>query len=288
MPLIFRPVEQFYIADELIILHFDNSYANIPVQQTINDRITMAKELSNILKPGMGVDLIFNLSSMSPIVKPSIIFDRNDQEIVVAQPKNRISSDYNYQTMHISSLIPDTVSGKNRKGYSCKILKLIDAYRLANNNTTRAILVKYEEPFIDMNIRAAFRFEPTATHSVMGKIIFKGEEFYSGTHFKVFNISVSGLGLLIPRKINKLRNPLLEIPKGSDLKIGLLLRSTEAEEEITTLESKIHTVRQNTNYNKINGFAGFSFHNLSQQNEEALNKFIHNAQLFEIRQSNRL
>lgn len=248
----------------------------------------MTKQNSSVLKPGIGVDLIFNLSSISPLVKPSIIFELNNNKVVVAQPQRKISTEHKFATMHISSLIPNELSIKTRQGYLCRIVKLIDDYKLANDNSTQALLLEYQEPLLEMNIRAAFRFQPNSTHSVIGKIVYKGKEFYSGVHFKVFDISISGIGFLIPKKIKKSINPLSDIAKNSSAKIGLLLRSTEDKEEIITIESEINVVRTNSEYNEISGFAGVSFQNLLQQSEESLNKFIHNAQLFEIRKSNRL
>lgn len=248
----------------------------------------MTKQISSILKPGIGVDLIFNLSSMSPLVKPSIIFEQDNNKIVVAQPQRKISSEYKFETMHISSLISNELSVKIRKGYLCRIIKLIDKYKLANDNRTQALLLELQEPLLEMNIRAAFRFKPNLTHNVIGKIVYEGKEFYSGVHFKVFDISISGIGFLIPKKIKKNRNPLLDISKNSPANVGLLLKSTEDKEEILTLESEIFIVRTNIEHNERSGFAGVSFQNLLQQSEEALNKFIHNAQLFEIRKNNRL
>ncbi len=245
----------------------------------------MNKQTSNILKPGIGVDLIFNLSSMSPLLKPSIIFERENQSITIAQPQSIITPNYKYETMHISSLISNELAGKNRKGYLCKITKHLDSYILSNGSVTKALLLEIQEPLIDLNIRAAFRFEPNLTHTVMGKIIYKGKEYYSGVHFKVFNISISGVGFILPKKIKKSRNPLLDIAKDSIAKMGLLLRSTEGAEEIITIESEILIVRTNSDYNKFSGFVGVSFRNLVQQSEEALNKFIHNAQVFEIRKN---
>lgn len=248
----------------------------------------MTEKALNILKPGIGVDLIFNLTSMSPVIKPSIIFENIKNKIIVAQPKNRISSEYTFETMHISTLLANEEPGRNRKGFSCKIIKLIDKYELANNNRTQALLLEYKEPLLDMNIRSAYRFEPNPTHNVIGKLFYKGKEFYSGVHFKILNISVSGIGFLIPKKIKKSRNPLLDIAKNSSAKIGLLLNNSEKKNDIVTIESEIIIVRTNTEHNQLSGFAGVSFQNLNQQSEEALNKFIHNAQLFEIRKNNRM
>lgn len=247
----------------------------------------MSEKTPSILKPGIGVDLIFNLSSMSPIVKPSIVFEQNNQQVIVAQPKIKITPDYRFDTMHISSLVSAELSGKNRKGYKCKIAKHIDKYQLANNNTTQALLLDLLPDLFDMNIRAAFRFEPNATHNVIGKLLYRGNEYFSDLHFKVFNISVSGIGLLIPKKIKKEINPLHEIAKNATARVGLILRSLEDKEEIVTIESEVFIVRTNRDYNEKSGFAGIKFQNLKQQNEESLNRFIHNAQLYEIRLNNR-
>lgn len=245
----------------------------------------MVKQAVNILKPGLGIDLVFNLSSMNPVVKPSIIFDCIKNQVIIAQTHRKISPDYKYNTVHISSLISNELSGKVRKGYPCKILEFIKEYKLANNNITQALLLEYSEPQLDMNIRSAFRFEPNLTHNVMGKLVHEGIDYYSGVHFKILNISISGIGLLIPKKIKKIRNPLLNISINSYAKIGLLLKSSE---NIVTIESEILTIRKNTEYNPMSGFAGFSFNKLSSESEESLNQFIHNAQLHEIRTINKM
>ena len=248
----------------------------------------MSKKSADILKPGMGVDLVFNLTSISPVVKSSIIFDCVDNKMIVAQPRIKITPDYNYDTMHVSSLISEALSEKKRKGYTCRILKEIKDYKLANGSATPALELEFTEPLLDLNIRAAFRFTPNTAYSVMGKLIYKGKEFYSGTHFKVFNISISGMGILIPKKINKIWNPLLNIKKNSPAKAGLLFKSSDETESISTMECDVLIVRANPDYNEMSGFVGMSFENLHYEDENTLNKFIHNGQLFEIRADNRL
>ena len=248
----------------------------------------MSKKSADILKPGMGVDLVFNLTSISPVVKSSIIFDCVDNKMIVAQPRIKITPDYKYDTMHVSSLITNADSEKQRKGYTCRIIREKKNYQLASGSVTQALEIEYTEPVVDMNIRSAFRFTPNNAYSVMGKLIYKGKEFYSGTHFKIFNISISGMGLLIPKKINKTRNPMLSINKRAIAKAGLLLKSSDETESIIAIECDVLIVRLNPDFNEMSGHAGILFKNLVPDNEEALNKFIHNGQLFEIRTDNRI
>lgn len=250
----------------------------------------MTTQKDIVLKPGLGVDLVFNLDTLSPISKSSIVFDQDEKlrQVTVAQPTPKISKDYKYDQMHLSTLVTKELSGKVRLGYKCKIIKLINKYQLANQGVADAILLEYQEPLVEINIRAAFRLYPNTSFDVMGKLFYHGKEFYSGIHFKIYNVSVSGIGLLIPKKIKKDRNPLLDIETNKTGKIGLLLKKTGKSDDIITIESDIKVVRSNSNFNAMSGFAGLTFAELLQKNETALNKFIHEAQLHEIRQTNRL
>jgi hypothetical protein len=249
----------------------------------------MAENNNLILKPGMGVDLVFNLNSLSPRSRPSIIFDFNTQkkQIIVAQPTQRISLDTTYDELHISSLIRGELSSKVRMGYTCRILDILNGYQLANHGKADALLIEYSEPLKEINIRAAYRFHPNDSFDVMGKLSYNREIYYSGQHFKIQNISINGLGLLIPKKVLKTRNPLLDIQTHSMAKIGIILKYGLTDEMIETLDCDLQVVRSNSDYNDRCGFAGCAMINLSTDYEEALNKFIHNAQLHEIRKINR-
>ena len=249
----------------------------------------MNKECDFLLKPGLGVDLVFNLDSLSPSSRSSIIYELNEplRQVTVAQPVHRISPDHSSHQMHISSLIRKELSDKIRVGYPCKIIDIIKGYDLANRGKTEALLLEYVPTLIDINIRSAFRLHPNASYDVLGKMVLNGEIFYSGRHFKFHDISITGIGMLIPKKIQKTRNPLLDLKPDSIAQIGILLKNSEKQDSVTTLECKIKTVRAHMDYNPLSGFAGFSFINLSQDAEETLSRFIHNAQLYNIRKINR-
>lgn len=241
------------------------------------------------LKPGMGVDLVFNLDSMSPISKSSIVFDCDEsrRQVVVAQPAQRIHKDYQFNQMHISSLVKKELSAKVRLGYSCRILDCINEYSLSNRGKSEALVIEYSPPAMEINIRAAFRFHPTSNFDVYGKLVINDDMYYSGRHFKFHDISITGIGILIPKKILKERNPLLDLKTNSHAKIGILLKTGGKEDSAATIECDIKVVRTNMEFNLLSGFAGCSMLGLAHEHEETLNRFIHNAQLHEIRKVNR-
>lgn len=249
----------------------------------------MAKDTHLILKPGMGVDLIFELNSISPRSKPSIIFDvmPKKKQIVIAQPTQRINPEMPIREMHISSLIRGEFSSKTRMGYKCRVVDAINGYQLANRSMADAIVIEYSEPALEINIRAAYRFHPNEQFDVMGKLSYNNEFYYSGRHFRFQNISINGVGLLIPKKFRQERNPLIDMQVDSVAKIGIILKYSLEEETIETLDCDLDVVRTNTNYNEKSGFAGCALKNLAVEHEEILNRFIHKAQVHEIRRQNR-
>lgn len=243
-----------------------------------------------ILKPGMGIDLVFDLDSLSPSSRPSIVFDSDNTKkwVVVAQPTHKLGADCKERQLHISSLIRGELSSKVRLGYRCKLLKILNGFKLANKGVADAILLEYIPPIIEINIRAAYRFHPNPSHDVMGKLIYNDEMYYSGRHFKFHNISLTGAGLLIPKKILKNRNPLVDIINDSKGKIGIVLKQSEDNDSIATIDCEFKVVRTNYEFNEKSVYAGCTLTNLKAEYEDTLNRFIHNAQLHEIRKLNRL
>ena len=249
----------------------------------------MTEKNDFILKPGIGVDLVFDLDSLSPSSRPSIVFDCDEKRrlVVVAQPSMRLNADKKRQ-MHISSLIRGELSSKVRLGYACRILKTIDNFKLANQGQADAILIEYSTPLVEINIRAAYRFHPNANYDVLGKLVYNDTIYYSGRHFKFHNISINGVGLLIPKKILKVRNTLIDIHPHSQGKIGIILKDSIEGDAINTIDCEFTVVRSNSDYNEKSAFAGCTLKKLKPEHEELLNKFIHKAQLHEIRKLNRL
>jgi hypothetical protein len=194
--------------------------------------------------------------------------------------------------MHITTLVNDENSNVQRIGYACDIIEGINKYELANNNSTPALKISYIPEKLELNIRNAYRFYPTQKYDVMGKILYNGVEFYSGTHFRIYNISISGIGISIPPKtMGKIKNeinPLRSIKSGDTAKIGLLLKRGKSKESIIAIDGVIRIVRATGGDSKSSGFAGVTFVKLNSQHEDVLNRFIHDAQMYEIRSINKL
>jgi c-di-GMP-binding flagellar brake protein YcgR len=80
----------------------------------------------------------------------------------------------------------------------------------------------------------------------------------------------------------------MDIQNNGSGKIGIILKNVEDGGTISTFDCDITVVRTHTDYNPLSAFAGCSLVNMSPDAEEMLNKFIHQAQLHEIRKLNRL
>jgi hypothetical protein len=241
-----------------------------------------------VLKPGLGIDLVFDLDSESPSSRSSIIFEHSPsyKQVIVAQPRNRIIPESGYKQMHISSLVYRDISAKVRLGYSCRITEVIKDYKLSNQSLAEALIITYDPEVIEMNIRSAFRFQPTPSFDVVGKMVINHQIFYSDRQFKFHDISNNGTGLLIPKIYNKERNPILDIKSGSRGAIGMILKLPDGKAAAPPIECDIKIIRMNLNHNAMSAFAGCSLLGLKLSQEESLNRFIHKAQLHEIRKHN--
>jgi hypothetical protein len=241
----------------------------------------------SVLKPGTGIDLVINLHSLDPASHASVIFetDRNMKHLIVAAPGVSHDKKENHPPqIHVSTLVRMESGDKKRIGFPCRIIKSIPDYRLGNGSTTKALALSYEDSPEDVNVRAAFRYSPTDTHEVLAKMVIAGHEFFSGNHFRICDISITGVGLVIPRLLGKGKNPLAGLETGRIARLGIVLRDHSGEKEhIDTLDTAISVVRINRRFNELALFAGCRFTKLASKGEDTLSQFIHKAQLHEIR-----
>jgi hypothetical protein len=189
----------------------------------------MNKPKENIFKPGQSIDIVFDLDSDSPSSRTTIIYECDDKmnRVIVAQPAHRIHPGSGYRQLHISSLVQKELSIKMRIGYACKIIKMVNDYRLYDQSKTDALVIEYDPDIVEINIRSAFRLHPNMHYDVIGKLTIENDMFYSGRHFKFHDISNKGVGLLIPKTIVKAHNPMLDIPIDSVGIMGIYLKISE-------------------------------------------------------------
>ena len=248
----------------------------------------MKQKKDTIFTPGKSVELVFNLNSLSPVSRSCMIYENNTKkkEIILSQTSPRTLKTVKYDTLHLTILTTNDKNEKIRLGLECKIKDFIK-YKLNQDTVEDGILLSYKETVQDVNIRSAFRIKPNDQYSILAKFECRNSDFYSGKHFKIFDISLSGVGFLIPNIPDKKKNPLIKLEIGDLGKIGIVLKENSGEDsepEIKRLFNQVKVVRINKNFNPRYILIGCQFtKNWERDEEEGLGSFVHQLQLFEIR-----
>ena len=232
--------------------------------------------------------MVFNMNSLAPYSRSSIIFDADfaNETITIAQPLTPFSKNTTFKELHLTSIIQE----KNRKirlGVKCCHLKLIHQYTLSNNTKVPAVELTYELPVKETNIRSAFRLPLSTKYIIKGKLLYGNLEFYTSRDFSIRDISLTGLGIVIPKKKNKARNPLREIKLNEEIVIGIILVDMDKNKPVGSLPIKTKVTRINNNYSETHSLAGFKILNLGNKGETILTKFIHDAQIEELKRLSR-
>ncbi len=243
-------------------------------------------ELEKIFSPPTGVDLVFNLTSLVPYAKSSIIYDVNydEQTIIIAQPLSPIKKKIDYDELHLTAVIR-TDKGKTRVGVKCEPLEIIKGYELAGKNRVDAILLQYFPPLIETaNIRSAYRLPLSSNFSINSKIIFKGNEYITKKDFIFHDVSFAGAGIITPKKIDSKTNPLTRLKIHETIKVGMILQKKTKDEPskmepVAIIPANAEILRINSDHSKTHVFIGIKFFNISSDKEDALNAFIHEAQV---------
>lgn len=244
----------------------------------------MGLDIQRIFAPSVGVDLVLNMHSLTPTSRSSIIYDTDysRKQITIAQPLVPLTSKTTFDDLHLTTIIP----GKQRKiriGIPCRPVSFLSDYQLANQSTARAVVLEYALPMTETNIRSAFRLPLSIKYLIKAKLLYNGTEYYTSRDFSIRDISFAGLGLVIPRKIQKIVNPLTTLKLNDPLAIGMILVDKAETSPIGTFPVKAEVKRLNDRYSKTHILAGLKITRMAPQNEDTLNRFIHNAQIDELK-----
>jgi len=161
----------------------------------------MGFNVQSIFLPSIGVDIVFNINSLTPNSRSSIIYDADfkHQTITIAQPITPLSDNTTFKELHLSTILHD----KNRKlriGIRCSHFQLIEKYPLANSQTVSAVKLHYQAPAKEINIRSAFRLPLSTKFIIKAKILYQNLEYYTSRDFSIRDISLSGVGIVFPKK----------------------------------------------------------------------------------------
>ena len=245
----------------------------------------MDQNIDKILVPSLGIDIVFNLSSLTPSSKPSIIYDvdHTRQTVIVAQPIIPIHPGTEKREVHLTMLIKDKGS-KKRIGIKCRPVKFHKDYKLSNTTTVGAVTFEYEPKIIETNIRAAFRLTLVKKHAIRAKIVSGGGNYYSTQHFFFKDISLGGVAMVIPKNIDNRRNPLARIKPKEQMPFGIIIIGENANQPNIAIPSIIEILRVNTTYTETSILAGARFVKFSKpESEDKLNRFIHKSQMEDLK-----
>ncbi|OGQ85180.1 MAG: hypothetical protein A3J85_00165 [Desulfobacula sp. RIFOXYA12_FULL_46_16] len=228
------------------------------------------------------------MNSLEPYSRSSIIYDVDfkNETITIAQPLTAFSKKTVFKELHLTTI----VQGKNRKarfGVKCRDFKLIDQYLLANKKEVPAVILNYTPPLQETNIRSAFRMPLSTKYIIKTKIQYENLEYESPNDFSVRDVSFNGFGIVIPKTNRKNGNPFLELKAGEELALQITLIHTDKEKPVAEIPICAQVTRINSRYSDSYVLVGLKIINLSNPSETLLNKFIHDAQIEELKRLSR-
>ncbi len=243
----------------------------------------MQFDLDKIFIPSTGVDLVFNIDSTAPLARASIIYDTDhkNKTITIAQPRIPVNKSTEFRQLHLTTIV-QTKKRKTRIGINCRPVRFIDKYPLANKTYTRALVLGYSLPLAEANIRSAFRLPLSSRHTVKAKLHYDNRDYFTVKDFRIKDVSFNGLGLVLAKQSDT-SNPLTGIGTGTILPMGISLVDTGQEIVLATFPIKVRVVRIDPNYSNTHTLIGLSIQVIAPENEDLLIKFIHDAQIEELK-----
>ena len=241
--------------------------------------------IEDIFKEGKRLEAVFNIESRTPIVYPTEIFKCNYESSVMLlyQTRPKILPSFQYESMDIAVLLTLELNRKLRVGLPCKISKFVNNYQVSERIKEDFFLVEYSPPMRKINLRSTFRLRTSYRYVVGGNFNIDDAIYVSEKNFMVQDISVTGIGMLVPKTIGKRNNPLLKLEMGQEFKIQLRLKDVKSPNSEFKISTRVKITRKMMSYNAKSGFIGAIFIELEALEQERLFQFIHDAQIYEIR-----
>lgn len=240
--------------------------------------------ISKIFRPSRGVELVFNLNSLYPAAKSSIIHetDHKNRQIIVAQPLSPVTPHAQFREMHITTLEKKNGSAV-RIGMACEPVRFDNDYRLSSQSKVEVVIVQYELPLVETNIRSAFRMPISKKFFIQASMMYKDKEFISGREFTIRDVSLRGMGFLIPKTKDQANRPLtgIDVRQQADIILTLFEKGKNTPSE--SISAVIECVRKNSRFSDTAMLAGVKFIKLLPKDEDLLHTFLHNAQIDELK-----
>lgn len=233
---------------------------------------------------GRKIDLAFNLESLYPTVRSTIIHecDYHTKRMILSQTNPKLFPDRNYRKMEATTLVGPQESETMRIGIECDIINFESDYQLSAGQTEAAVVVRYDLPLKRTNIRGAYRIQPNPKYNIQGKLTYNDTSYVAGKGFKIHDISATGIGIPVVKTVNNRQNPLYHLEKGNQLECEIILSDALKNRDIK-IQTSIKIVRNYSLSNRARNFIGGKYMGLNPNDSENLFQFIHSAQTYEIR-----
>ena len=108
-------------------------------------------------------------------------------------------------------------------------------------------------------------------------------EYTSQKDFSIRDISLNGIGIVIPKTNIKNPTPLSEIIINKEIGLEIILSDTDDEDSEEKISICARITRINPRYSETYILIGLKIINLSNQNEFILSKFIHDVQVKQLK-----
>lgn len=250
----------------------------------------MKTDIKKLFGPSIGVDAVFNINSLTPYSRSSIVYDISPEKqfVIIAQPTIPFSKHTQYKELHLTTTAYDG-KRKYRVGVECLQFKIIENYKLADGSTVPAVAMRYKLPVSEVNIRSAFRLQLNDKFIIMGKLSFKDAVYTNPNDFVFSDISLSGVSLKI-HITHPTDNFLNTVQVGEKLPIEMTFIKRDLEEGdlvFGTIPATIKIVRIVEGFSETETLLAASISELKTTHETVLNKFIHQAQVDELKRLSR-
>lgn len=247
------------------------------------------EQIEKIFAEGAGVDVVFNIDTSQPTVRASLIYacDHKSRQVVIFQTKPKIFPSFKYKSMDIATLIHKELMKNIRVAVNCKIVRFIHGQKIQQTGKEDLIVVEYCLPLKKINLRSAFRLPTSNEYQVEGKILHGNHTYFSGKDFLVENISITGIGLIVPHKVANEKNPFMNIQIGETARAELFLKEHHPTGDGAPVSIGFEVRRKVNFHTRTDGFIGARFSEISSDDEDVLSQFIHKAQMYDIRMGKR-
>lgn len=235
--------------------------------------------MATVFRPGSVAAVVSDLGTGHPVLRPARVHecDANSRCVVISQTTPPLGPG-DGRGLHLTGVVQSADGEGIRLGTSAVIVEAIPAYRLPRGQSEPAVRLRLGGRLRPMNMRTAYRLRPHERIRMELTLMRGSEQFRSGEHLILYDLSIGGVGFVIPRRSGGMRNPLLDIAVGDEMRMDLTV-AVVGDDAPTCIQCDLQVVQVNPAYNQVSAYAGIRMASLERDAELRLSRFVARAQL---------